>query len=1509
MKPRSPNLMITGATGMVGACVLARLLRDAAEAGDNTCHGVIARGKGAKSAERRIDSVLAPFERAWGMALPRPVVFDGDINQPGAGLTPKSIQWIRENCQAVLHSAASLSFAPASESETNEPFRTNVGGTENVLKLANECEFKDFHYVSTAYVCGKQQGRVLESWVDAGQEFSNDYESSKVDAELLAGRSWLAEQDDRTLTVYRPSIIVDTLGLTPVSGDRTVYGAYSMFQMLAGRFGMPEEGEWFRNLGFGGSERKNLVDVHWVAEAIQTVLENRPLYGRTYHLTARRGTSISELEDAFRLATQESLRKRKFAPAPQDEATRRSEIDQLAAPFVKTFLPYFDDDPEFDRCNIDDVVATTGLTEPPHIGTEAILRMTANWSSPASLKTLARTHVPEGREDEVVVCGFEVRLPGGVDDARGFERLLYRGQSAVEPLPPERLDRSLYFDERPGTPGKTYTEIGGCVDREPRCLELEREIEQLGTFDLTHRHFAQVAVAALESAINRSRLVAEMDLSRAGVFVGHSGGTESGGALALATMARSATRFVETTAGELSRPLAAEVRADVTEAIRSTRPRRGDDGSPELNAYAAASLAARLLGFRGRREVIDAACSSSLVALQHAVAAIESDRLDLAIVGGATFNNVDNLALFSQTGACSAAGSYPFDARASGLVSSEGYVATVVVRRGVAEALGMPVLCAIRGIGVSSDGKGKGLWAPRSEGQQLAIERGSDKPLEIDYLECHATSTQIGDATELESLRALLSADRPVSLPIGSAKSNLGHLLEAAGLVGLVKCLIAMRRGQLPPSIHFQEPTDSFDWQSAPIRVVDHVESWPERSDAAPMKPRAAAVNAFGIGGLNAHAVFEQASNARCDAPPKHDMRAPLAIVGRGLVLPGADSVDAFGELLRSGESVLSMPPSDRWPRERDSGNPIGVNGEAAPYCVPHAMAGYVRGFRFDSQAYRIPPKMVANANPAQLMLIESVRQAIEEFDGGRWAIDRRRVAVVIGTMFGGQFSNELQIGLRLPEICRELRRAAQERGVAEEIAHRWADAYRDAALQAYPALLDETGGFTASTLASRIARTFDLMGGAYAVDADEASGGLAIVTAAEQLARGEVDAVLCGTASRAIDLVAFEQLDRNGRLAESGRIESLVQDPSRIFPAEGAAMVMLMRLEEAERSGHRILGTIERVGETFIDDVRDARYVSRESTSARILESMGHLGGGHGMVQAIAATIGESEISAPEDSSIIETASDGYQVIYSVSRPDFNVAIPDSLSPSSSVKLNSSPDCLTAIIDAADPETLKRRLSEISRDDVATQMDSFGNSCTAVVVGRDEQELKAAARGLLEGPLARLQSGALERHAAWVRLPDVVGDRIAWTFPGQGSQYPGMPGLFDVAGTNCRDSVETFDGHLRSLGLDPVLDRLEDPDGRLGRDVWWTQAWVLAVGTALTKQLFEEGLRPDVVLGHSFGECTAAWAAGAMSLGQAIDFARWRSDAVTLHGGPRGELLSVRGEPAAHAAVHSPKL
>jgi len=397
LSPNQPYVLLTGATGMVGAQILARLLVRQVPV------VVLARDSTSKSNETpvsahdRIERRIRKFEASWGRNLKRPIVMQGDINQPNLGIGDNAIDWLRVHCGQVIHSAASLSFRPAAETTDNEPYRSNVDGTARLVALCDGLGVDDFHYISTAYVCGSRKGQVLETDAECGQPFSNDYERSKLQAERLLTnhKQW------KRLTIYRPSIVIDSTGLSPVSQDRTVYGAFSMFHALASQFGLPERGEWFRNLGLAGDHYKNLVEATWVADAMVGIFADPTLHGRTYHLTARTGTSIDQMEQAFYEVTAESLQNRKSAsgngslskrtkavvaaPRTRSVANGRSSImDAIAAPFVETFLPYFRDDPTFLRSNIDDALRQISLPEQVEIGAPTLAAMIRLGKTPES---------------------------------------------------------------------------------------------------------------------------------------------------------------------------------------------------------------------------------------------------------------------------------------------------------------------------------------------------------------------------------------------------------------------------------------------------------------------------------------------------------------------------------------------------------------------------------------------------------------------------------------------------------------------------------------------------------------------------------------------------------------------------------------------------------------------------------------------------------------------------------------------------------------------------------------------------------------------------------------------------------------------------------------------------------------------------------------------------------------------------------------------------------------------
>ena len=208
--------------------------------------------------------------------------------------------------------------------------------------------------------------------------------------------------------------------------------------------------------------------------------------------------------------------------------------------------------------------------------------------------------------------------------------------------------------------------------------------------------------------------------------------------------------------------------------------------------------------------------------------------------------------LFSAAQSVSAGKSCPFDEDADGMVTSEGYVALVLKTLPRAIADGDRIRAVIRGIGVSADGRGKSLWAAVEDGPDSCHERayqGAVRPQDLQYIEAHATSTQVGDATELTALSEAFPKEMFAGrrIPLGSVKGNIGHTLETAGMASLAKVVLAMEHGVIPPVANLTTPNTAVSWEKLPFYLPRTAEPWPQPAGGT----RKAAVNTFGIGGLN----------------------------------------------------------------------------------------------------------------------------------------------------------------------------------------------------------------------------------------------------------------------------------------------------------------------------------------------------------------------------------------------------------------------------------------------------------------------------------------------------------------------------------------------------------------------------------------------------------------------------------------------------------------------------------
>ncbi|TXN62656.1 polyketide synthase, partial [Methylobacterium sp. WL18] len=419
---------------------------------------------------------------------------------------------------------------------------------------------------------------------------------------------------------------------------------------------------------------------------------------------------------------------------------------------------------------------------------------------------------------DIAIVGRACRLPGA-PSVDGLWQLLSEGRCAVSKVPSDRFSLDRFAHPRAQERGKSYTWAAGVIDDiwsfDPAVLGISPpEAEQM---DPQQRMLLELTWEALEDAGLRPSSVAGSNI---GVFVGAS------------SLDYGNLRILDAASGD------AYAATGNTLSIISNR-------------------ISYIFDLKGPSFTVDTACSSSLVAFDNAVQAIQSGRVDTAVVAGVNvlaspFNFIcfSTAQMLSRTGLCQA-----FSKNADGYVRSEGGVVFVLQSAEAARRNGATVRARIVASGINSDGRTTGISLPSGYAQGALLERVyRDAGISLDdlaFMEAHGTGTPVGDPIEASAIGTKLGVGRQAPLPIGSIKTNIGHTEPVSGLAGLMKATLALEHNLVPPSLHAAELNPDIPFDELNLRVV---------REALPItrgpRERYAGVNSFGFGGTNAHVVI-----------------------------------------------------------------------------------------------------------------------------------------------------------------------------------------------------------------------------------------------------------------------------------------------------------------------------------------------------------------------------------------------------------------------------------------------------------------------------------------------------------------------------------------------------------------------------------------------------------------------------------------------------------------------------
>ncbi|MCW5319208.1 PfaB family protein [Nostoc sp. KVJ3] len=761
--------------------------------------------------------------------------------------------------------------------------------------------------------------------------------------------------------------------------------------------------------------------------------------------------------------------------------------------------------------------------------------------------------------DKIAIVGLSCLFPGAKSSQEFWQNLIAGKDSTSELIFSELgVDPEVFYDQIKGKVDKFYSRQGGFIrDFKFNASEYNLPGELIKSLDDTYKW----SLYATKQALEQSGYIKNQSvLSKCGVVLGN-----------LSTPTKYSQKLFAPLYQQVIEAATAELLQQETFNLPSAGIKEKASLYNGMISSFPAALVAQAFSLSNINFCLDAACSSSFYAIKLASHYLWTHKADLMLAGAISCTDPLSLRMgFSIIQAYPDNGiSRPFDKSSRGIITSDGVGIVVLKRYSDAIRDGDKILATICGNGLSNDGRGKHLLVPNSKGQILAFERAYKEaqisPKDIDYLECHATGTLVGDITELNSIESFFGKHQAIP-PLGAAKGNVGHLLTAAGMVSLTKVIESMSNGVIPPSIHITEPVGAEQGLVSSQSIVTTPTAWQSKSSI-----KRAAISAFGFGGSNSHLILEQAEKSEViDAlgkTPKPIQPAKLAIVGMDAIFGSCDGQDAFERTIYNGTQHFISLPAKRWHGMEDRTEILTERG----IDVEIAVGAYIKEFEIDTIACKIPPNEVEQLNPQHMLMLKVANRAIADAH----IQEGSNVAIIIAadtelTVHGGyqrwHLSWQIKEGLRNGEITLSAKKITQLETILKDSLTK-------------PVESIASLSYTSNLMATRISSLWNFSGASFTLSAGENSVFKALEVAQMLLSAGEVDAVVVGAVDLAGGLENVWLQNQFAKINRGTHTLSYDEFSNGWSIGEGAGAVVLKRHDIAQKNGDSIYAVIDAIG------------------------------------------------------------------------------------------------------------------------------------------------------------------------------------------------------------------------------------------------------------------------------------------------------------------------------------------